>query len=316
MIKALSLTGPTASGKTSLSLDIAEKFGLEIISCDSMQIYRGMDIGTAKATVEEQARVKHSLIDFLSPSECYSAEAYRLDAMRASAEILGRGHTPFFVGGTGLYVDTLMRKEAAGSPPSDPELRARLLALGPDELYARLLAVDAESAAAIHKNNVKRVVRALEIFELTGKTKTAFDNESRLLTPDFLIKMVTLDFHNRENLYNRVNMRVDAMVKAGLIDEVEALWRAGLLKPEYTASSAIGYKEIVEYLEGKATLCEACEKIKLSSRRYAKRQLTWFRHVPDAVHLFVDNEDGEIKQYGELLAEAEVVFAELEREIK
>ena len=316
MIKALSLTGPTASGKTSLSLDIAERFGLEIISCDSMQIYRGMNIGTAKATEAERARVPHSLIDFLSPSECYSAEAYRIDAMRASSEIRARGHIPFFVGGTGLYVDTLMRKVAQEVPPSDPDVRARLLSLTADELYARLLASDPESAATIHKNNVKRVARAVEIFELTGKTKSEFDKESKTLTPDFLIKMVTLDFHNRENLYERVNKRVDIMMNEGLVDEVESLWKNGLLKPEYTAASAIGYKEIVEYLENKTTLGEAIEKIKLSSRRYAKRQLTWFRHVEGAVHLFVDNENGEMKNYGNLLLEAEQLFSRQVEDIK
>ena len=317
MTYALAITGPTASGKTALSIDLARDMEMEIISCDSMQIYRGMDIGTAKATVTERAAVPHHLIDFLSPLECYSAEAYRTDAMAAVKDITSRGKTPLFVGGTGLYIDTLMRAAAVGSPPSDLKLREELLSkYTADKLYERLELVDPESAAATHKNNVKRVVRALEIYELTGKTKSYFDALSRTASPDIEIVMITLDFHNRENLYRRVDKRVDQMLAEGLLAEVEGLWGQGMLKEGTTAASAIGYKEIIEYLEKRTTLPLAIEEIKLSSRRYAKRQLTWFRHERDAVRVFVDSEGGQIRPYGEILAEVSLCAKELAEKLK
>ncbi len=309
MIRALSLTGPTASGKTALSIYLAKELGCEIISCDSMQIYREMDIGTAKATAEERALVRHHLIDILSPSESYSAEDYRRDAIAAAADITERGRLPLFVGGTGLYIDTVMRGVAQESPPSDARVRERLMAEadeadGADKLYERLLAVDPISAGKTHKNNIRRVVRALEIYEISGKTKTYFDNLSATSSPDIHVGMITLDFHNRDNLYNRVDLRVDEMVRCGLLDEVRSLYERGLLDPSFTAAQAIGYKEIVSYLAGKCTLDEAIEELKLSSRRYAKRQLTWFRHEADAVRLYADTESGEMKGKEQLAAEA------------
>ena len=305
MTYALAITGPTASGKTALSIDIARALSLEIISCDSMQIYQGMDIGTAKATEEDRRAVAHHLIDFVSPLESYSAESYRKDALSVLSDIFSRGKRALFVGGTGLYVDTLMRKEAVGSPPSDPELRERLTRdYTPDELYERLLAIDPASAEKTHKNNVKRVVRALEIYELSGKTKSYFDELSRGAAPDVEIGMITLDFHNRDKLYERIDKRVDIMLECGLLSEVRALYEAGLLKEGTTAACAIGYKEMVEHIEGKITLAEATEKIKLASRRYAKRQLTWFRHERDAARLFVDNEEGDMRPYSDVLSDA------------
>ena len=304
MTYALAITGPTASGKTALSIDVAKALSLEVISCDSMQIYRGMDIGTAKATEEERMAVPHHLIDFLSPLECYSAESYRADAMRVLSDISSRGKRAVFVGGTGLYIDTLMRGAAKGSPPSDPAVRERLMReFTVDELYDRLMAADPESALATHKNNVKRVVRALEIYELSGKPKSYFDALSREVCPDVTVGMITLDFHNRENLYGRVDKRVDIMMRCGLLEEVESLYKGGLLRPETTAAGAIGYKEIIEYLDGKCTLMDAVKKIKLSSRRYAKRQLTWFRHEREAARVFVDTECGDMRPYGELCTE-------------
>ena len=308
MIKAIALTGPTASGKTALSLAIAEKIGAEIISCDSMQIYKRMDIGTAKATPEEKARATHHLIDIIMPSEQYSAEDYRRDALIAARDITERGKIPLFVGGTGLYIDTLMRAQGEGSPPSDPTVRAALTEYaeknGVDALWQRLAAVDPESAAKAHKNNLRRVVRALEIYEVSGKTKSYFDELSRRAAPDAQIFMITLDFHDRENLYSRVNERVDAMMSEGLVDEVSELYREGLLRPEYTSAQAIGYKEIISYLEGKCTLDEALEAIKLSTRRYAKRQLTWFRHEAERHVVYIDREDGKMKSVDELISEA------------
>lgn len=305
---ALAITGPTASGKTSLSISLAKRLGCEIISIDSMQIYKGMDIGTAKATDAERAAVPHHMIDFLSPLESYSAEDYRADAMRAVAGIESRGKIPLFVGGTGLYMDTVIRGASLASPPSSEELKQRLLASAvTDEereaLWQRLFDVDPDSAKKTHKNNVRRVVRALEIYELTGKTKTYFDELSKSTAPDVRIGMITLDFHNRDNLYARVDLRVDQMMEEGLLDEVSSLRSAGLLREDTTAAQAIGYKELIAYLEGECTLDEAVDLLKLSTRRYAKRQLTWFRHNEGAKRLYVDREDGKMKLQDELLAE-------------
>ena len=305
MIFALALTGPTASGKTALSLSLAKRFDCEIISCDSMQIYRGMDVGTAKATKEERAVCPHHLIDFLSPTDSYSAEDYRAEANRAIEDIVSRGKLPLFVGGTGLYIDTVMRAGELQSPPSSEELKARLLSEAvTDEqkagLWERLREIDPESAEKTHMNNVRRVARAIEIYELTGKTKTYFDELSRQAASNVKIGMITLDFHNRDNLYSRVDRRVDMMLDEGLVDEVSGLKANGLLLPNTTAAQAIGYKEILEHLDGNLSLAESVELIKLSSRRYAKRQLTWFRRNEEAKRLYVDREDGVMKSKEEL----------------
>ncbi len=315
MIRALAVTGPTASGKTALSLLIAEELGAEIISCDSMQIYKEMDIGTAKATAAERAAVPHHLIDFLSPSKSYSVEDYRRDAMAAAEDISARGRLPLFVGGTGLYIDSVMRA-APVSPPSDASVREALMREGDtpegrERLWQRLSEIDPASAERTHANNLRRVVRALEIYELSGKTKTYFDELSKSCAPDILVNMITLDFHNRDNLYSRVDMRVDEMLGAGLLDEVRSLYERGLLAPEYTASQAIGYKEIITYLRGECSLTCAVEQLKLSSRRYAKRQLTWFRHEADAVRLYLDGEDGVMKSADALRSEAITVARSL-----
>jgi len=305
MIHALALTGPTASGKTSLSLSLAEVLDCEIISCDSMQIYKEMDIGTAKATEEERRRVPHHLVDFLPVKESYSAEDYRLDAMRAASDIEKRGKLPLFVGGTGLYIDTLTRA-AVPSPPSSIEVRDRLMKEadneGCDSLWQRLYEIDPESALKTHKNNVRRVVRAIEIYELSGRTKSYFDKLSLSAPRDIDIKMITLDFHNRENLYNRVDARVEIMINEGLLDEVSSLYGRGLLTPDTTASQAIGYKEFLSYLRGEVSLEEAKEQLKQSSRRYAKRQLTWFRQK-EAYRLYLDTECGEMREFDDLFSE-------------
>ncbi len=304
---ALAITGPTASGKTSLSLYLARELGCEIISCDSMQIYKEMNIGTAKATDEERAVCPHHLIDFLSPLEGYSAENYREDALRCVRDIESRGRLPLFVGGTGLYIEAVIRGGELLSPPSSPELKEELLsrAVTDEErqrLWERLYTVDPESAEKIHKNNVRRVARALEIYELTGKTKTYFDELSRTASSDVTVGMITLDFHNRELLYSRVNERVDMMLREGLLDEVRSLCDRGLIKPDTTAGQAIGYKELLSYLRGEVSLEEAVEELKLSTRRYAKRQLTWFRHT-DAKRLYLDTEEGVMKSSEEIQRE-------------
>ncbi len=309
MIKALAITGPTASGKTALSLAVAESIGAEIISCDSMQIYRGMDIGTAKATAEERAAVPHHLIDVVSTDEDFSAESYRKLALPTAREIVARGSIPMFVGGTGLYIDTVMRSASESVPESSREYRDEQMArikteADIDALWQRLAEVDPESAAAIHKNNVRRVIRAIEIYERTGKPKSYFDRLSKEKNPEISVDMITLDFHERENLYSRVDARVDQMIDLGLVGEVESLYESGLLKDEYTAAQAIGYKEIISALRGEISLEEAVELIKLSTRRYAKRQLTWFRHEEDAYRIYIDTECGEMRKFEDILSEA------------
>ena len=309
MIFSLAITGPTASGKTALSLELAERLSGEIISCDSMQIYKGMDIGTAKATADERARVPHHLIDFLDPRESYSVERYRDAAIASARDIVSRGRLPILVGGTGLYVSALTRTSAVVSPESDPEYRERILSSlkteeDRDTLWQRLLSVDPESAEKIHKNNVKRVIRALEIYDKTGKPKSLLDRETQDGKSEISVGMITVDFHDRELLYSRVDSRVDVMLREGLIEEVEGLYKNGLLLPDTTAAQAIGYKEIVGYLRGERTLDSAVEEIKLSTRRYAKRQLTWFRHTEGAKVIYADREAGGLKSLSELTEEA------------
>ena len=316
MIFALAITGPTASGKTALSLGLADRLSAEIISCDSMQIYKGMDIGTAKATVAERAAVPHHLIDFLSPTESYSVEEYRRAAIDVARDITARGKLPLFVGGTGLYIDSVARPNAQDAPESDPEYRDRLLAAleGKDAaaiLWERLREVDPESAEKIHKNNVRRVIRALEIYDKTGVPKSVLDRESLLGEREVFVGMITIDFLDRELLYRRIDTRVDMMMDEGLLSEVESLYRSGLLTSG-TASSAIGYKELIDYIEGRVTLAEAVEKLKLASRRYAKRQLTWFRHEVGARVIYADTPDGRMKTAAEMLSEA----MEYERELR
>ena len=283
-----------------------------------MQIYKGMDIGTAKATAEERARAPHHLIDFLSPLESYSVESYRESAIDIAKDITARGKTPIFVGGTGLYIDSVKRGVSLDSPESDPEYREKILSSIKGEedvlaLWERLRAVDPESAEKIHKNNIKRVIRALEIYDKTGKSKSQLDKESLVSEGDVFVGMITIDFLDRENLYNRVDLRVDLMMKDGLLSEVETLYRQGLLAGG-TASQAIGYKELVEYIEGKRTLDEAVENLKLASRRYAKRQLTWFRHEQGARVIYADKPDGSMKSAEEMLTEALSIAEELKRE--
>ena len=305
---SLAITGPTASGKTALSLALAKVLSGEIISADSMQIYREMDIGTAKATAEERRQVPHHLLDVVSPKESFSVEAYREAALSCARDITSRGKLPMFVGGTGLYVDSLLRGVSLDSPESDAEYRDRILSeIKCDDditaLWERLQRVDPESAEKIHKNNIKRVIRALEIYDKTGKPKSVYDKETQSVPSEIFVGMITLDFHDRGLLYERVDRRVDIMMEEGLLSEVEGLYKRGMLT-DGTASQAIGYKELMEYLEGKCSLTDSTEKIKLASRRYAKRQLTWFRHKARAKTLFVDREEGSMRNIEDILAEA------------
>ena len=263
----------------------------------------------------KRALVPHHMIDFLSPTESYSVEEYRAGAIACAREITGRGKLPLFVGGTGLYIDSVGRCNAQDAPESDPEYRERILAeLKSEEdvtvLWDRLREVDPESAEKIHKNNVRRVIRALEIYDKTGKPKSQLDRESLLGENEVFVGMITIDFLDRELLYRRIDKRVDIMIEEGLLSEVESLYRRGLISSG-TASAAIGYKEIIDYLDGRCSLEEAVELLKLNSRRYAKRQLTWFRHEREARIIYADKPDGSMKSADEMIEEALVIEREM-----
>ena len=313
MIRAYAITGPTASGKTSLSIALAKAIDAEIISMDSMQIYKGMDIGTAKATAEQRLDVPHHLLDFLCPTESFSAHAYKEMAKRVAEDITKRGKKVIFVGGTGLYLSALLRPECEMPPESKREYREAIEAQLHTEtdriaLWERLRSVDPRSAEAVHYNNVRRVIRALEIYDATGKTKTYFDDLTKQTSGDFDITHVTLDFHSRDTLYARIDTRVDEMISEGLFGEVKELYEKGLLPKEATAAQAIGYKEITEALESGRSCEDAVEEIKQASRNYAKRQLTWFRHTAGANTVFTDSEDGAIKPFCDILSETLAIF--------
>ena len=284
MKNVLAVVGATASGKTSLSIALAKELGGEIISCDSMQIYRGMDIGTAKPSKEEKEGIPHPLIDIVEPSESFSVADYAPLAAKAIEDISARGKLPIFCGGTGLYLDAVLTANEYSEAASDPSLREELTReaeeKGAQALRERLKAEDSESAEAIHPNNVKRVVRALEIKLLTGVPKSEWDKRSRLAPSPYNAVVLGLSYPDRAVLYGRIDKRVDMMLEAGLVDEVRSLIDSGRLPRGSTAAQAIGYKEILAYLDGEVSLGEAVETLKTATRRYAKRQITWFGSKP------------------------------------
>lgn len=307
MNKILVITGPTSSGKTSYSLELAKSFSGEIISADSMQIYRGMDIGTAKATEEERKLAPHHLIDIISPNDSFSVEQYRALALEKINEITARGNLPIIVGGTGLYIDSLFRGPMNVSPESDPEYREALLASVKTDadkhaLWERLREIDPVSAEKIHENNVRRVARALEIYEKSGKPKSYFDELSQKERPQLSPLVIAFDFYDRENLYKRINKRVDKMIEDGLLSELQTLLDLGQLDKNSLAAQAIGYKELIAYIDGQCSFSEAVEEIKLSTRRYAKRQLTWFRHM-ERKTVYLDDESGSLRPSDEVKKE-------------
>ena len=294
--KILAVVGPTASGKTSLAIALARAYGGEVISCDSMQIYRDMDIGTAKPTAAEQAAVPHHLIDILEPDEPFSVMDYVEAASAAIDDVTSRGKLPVLCGGTGLYLDALLRGGLPDTPAADEALRAELYAIadecGADYLHAELAAVDPESAAATHANNVRRVVRALEIYRATGIPKSEWDRRSQTLPARYNAAVIGLTFTDRALLYARIEQRVDAMLDEGLLAETEALRAKDVFLRSPTAAAAIGYKELLPYLEGSCTLEEAVAELKTATRRYAKRQLTWFSAKPYVHWICADDENG------------------------
>lgn len=280
--KIVCVVGPTASGKTAYAIDEALKRNGEIVSCDSMQIYRYMNIGTAKPTEEEQSRVRHHMIDFVHPDTDYSVADYVRDATAVVDDILARGKTPVFCGGTGLYIDSVISGIEFAEQKRDDEYREMLWKMaeekGAEAVHNILKEKDIKEAEKVHPNNIKRVIRALEICKVSGMTKTESDRIARK-EPRYNAEIIGL-MPDRELLYQRIDKRVDIMMEQGLLDEVKVLLDMNIRRNS-TAMQAIGYKEIVEYLDGECSLGEAVDKIKQESRRYAKRQLTWFRRNPD-----------------------------------
>lgn len=276
--KVIVICGPTASGKTALSIELAKRINGEVVSADSMQIYKDMDIGSAKVTKEEMQGIKHYLVDCVSPDERYSVANYKLDAKKAIEEILKKGKTPIVVGGTGLYIDALIYEIEYQDVKINESYRKELESIkqnqGLEVLYERAIKIDPEAMKKISPNDSKRIMRVLEIYEATGKNKTEQEAESRLkeIPYNYKVFAITMD---REKLYERINKRVDIMIENGLIEEVKELLKK--YKEFPTAMQALGYKEVKEYLDGKLTKQEMIDKIKQESRRYAKRQLTWFR---------------------------------------
>ena len=278
MNKLLCILGPTASGKTALGVALAKLFNGEVVSADSMQIYRGMDVGTAKPTKEEMDGVIHHMLDICDISESYSVARYVQEADSCVVDIILRGRLPIIVGGTGLYVDALINGREFSAQNEDPELRQRLEnqaeTKGIDSVREILKIHDPDSYERLHPNDKKRIIRAAEVWLSTGKTITQHDRETGALPPKYDAIKIGLNFEDRSELYSRIDRRVDIMLNNGLIDEVRQLLDSGHTG---TALQAIGYKEFSEYLDGKMSLEEACDAVKQGSRRYAKRQLTWLR---------------------------------------
>lgn len=285
--------GPTASGKTAFSVQLAKRLGGEVVCADSMQIYKGLDVGTAKATREEMQGVPHHLMDFLPPEETFSVADFVEAANREVQAICARGRLPILVGGTGLYIESFLNGVRFAQQKADPALREKLereaADLGAQAMHQKLADVDPDYAATVHPNNVGRVVRALELYYSTGKTMSRQRAESLPETPPFDSLVFCLAPSDRAQLYRRIDTRVDRMLEAGLLEEAKLVFEN---RGRYrTAAQAIGYKEFFPYFEGTADLAACADKLKQASRNYAKRQLTWFRRQNDAVWLYLDEED-------------------------
>lgn len=284
------ISGPTASGKTGLSIEIAKRFNGEIVSADSMQIYKSMDIATAKPTKDETAEIRHHLIDFVEANENFSVAKYKQIALSAIDNILSRGKLPIVCGGTGLYIDTLMNNTVF-LDYEDSGIRERLEKRkesdGIEGLYEELKKVDPDTACRLHLNDSKRIIRALEVYYLTGKTISEQNSLSHKEESPYDFLLFVLSAHNREILYKRINDRVDKMLDMGLVEEAGSFFASDISK---TAKQAIGYKELKPYLDGEISLETAVEKLKMETRRYAKRQLTWFRNKKNVNWLYIDDE--------------------------
>lgn len=273
------IAGPTASGKTWLAVELAKQLDGEVVSCDSMQVYRRMDIGTAKPTQEEMQGIPHHMLSVAEPEENYSVSRYCAQASPIVDDILARGKTAIIAGGTGLYMDSLIRGNDFAPFPSTgvrEALEKQADREGMEKMLDRLSSIDPEAAARLHLSDRKRILRAVEVYLETGRTITEHNRATQAVPPKYSPVFIGLDFPNREDLYRRIDGRVDDMLEKGLLDEIRELLRTGVPR-QSTAMQAIGYKEFVDALDGKTTLDDARALVCRSSRRYAKRQLTWFR---------------------------------------
>ena len=286
--KIVVIVGPTAVGKTAFSIKVAETFGGEVISGDSMQVYKHLDIGTAKVTPDEMGKVPHHLIDFKEIEEDYDVSDFQKDAKQKIEDIIRRGQLPVIAGGTGLYIESLLYPVSHGSD-AEPNIALRkeldeyAQVEGNETLWSRLNKIDPNSAAKIHPNNVRRVIRALEVFHETGELFSSFQNEKKNKEPNYDAFIICLDT-DRQHLYERINYRVDLMIENGLEEEARELWKKLGPKPQAQSTKGIGYSELFPYFNDDISLEEAIEQVKQNSRRYAKRQLTWFRNRLDNVH--------------------------------
>lgn len=301
-IKVVSIVGPTASGKTKLAVKLAKKFNGEIVSADSMQIYKGMQIATAKPTFDETEGIKHHLIDFVSPDETYSVAMFVKDASKCIADINSRGKLPFIVGGTGLYVDSLLNNITFNEEQRDEKLSLELRKIyevqGIDTLLEMLSEFDIDSANRLKaERNPKRIIRAIEFYKTTGITITEQNEKSKLEKSPYSPIKIGLNFKDRAKLYERINKRVDLMLENGLVNEAKDVLSNKL---SFTSVKAIGYKELLPYFNGEKTLDECVEKLKMETRRYAKRQITWFKRDLDINWLYADD----YNSFEELLADA------------
>ncbi len=282
MDNMICIAGPTASGKTALSIALARELGGEIVSCDSMQVYRHMDIGTAKPTVAERQGIPHHMLDVVEPQEDYSVSRYCAEAAPIVDDILARGKTAIIVGGTGLYMDSLIRGNDFAPFPATgvrQQLEAEADRIGMEAMLSRLDAIDPDSAARIHLSDRKRILRALEVYLETGETITAHNRRTQAIPDKYRPVWLALEDEDRQALYARIDRRVDTMLEEGLIKEIESLLARGIPK-KCTAMQAIGYKEFLAALDGQISLEQAANQVKQGSRHYAKRQLTWFRRNP------------------------------------
>lgn len=288
-IPLLAVVGPTASGKTALAVELAKQYNGEVVSADSMQIYKGLSVVTAKPTAEEMQGIPHLLIDCIEPEQEFSVADYVREASAVIRDIRERGKLPILCGGTGLYVSSLIDnvsfESSVGSTDMRRELERFAAENGNHVLWERLKQIDPETAEAVHENNLPRVIRAIEVYETTGKPLSWHKKQSRLVESPYDSVIIGLDFADRAVLYDRINRRVDEMVRNGLVEEAKTFYSA--YSPS-TAYQAIGYKELIPYFEGRETLDEAVEHIKLETRHYAKRQLTWFRRRDDINWIILD----------------------------
>ena len=308
MNNIICLAGPTASGKTALAVELAKELHGEVVSCDSMQIYRRMDIGTAKPTAEEMQGIVHHMIDIVEPDEDFSVSRYCEQASAIVDDIVARGKTAIIAGGTGLYMDSLIKGNDFAPFPSTgmrEKLEAQADSEGLEAMHTLLASIDPKSADRLPAADRKRVIRALEVYYETGETITEHNRKTQAIPPKYNPVWLGLDFADRADLYARIDLRVDLMLQAGLVEEIQNLLASGI-PADCTAMQAIGYKEFVGALTGNGSIAEAAAQVQQSSRRYAKRQLTWFRRNPNMHWLIREKEDG----FDEILAKARQVLHE------